>query len=236
MSWKHIAGVHAEGRREAPLALPALGSRCPLRAAWHDDAPTYACLELLAQRPGSLSKLPSFARAAPSSTRQSRTCSLQAPRNCQGLVAPPRHSTPLGQAPADQLTGPRARSSRMASAAGCRFEQDSLAKSGLPAEPRSDAAPAHCVHRRKINRPRPPTGDRDSSDRPAPRTRGHAAQAATGPVTRGVLPVGRPGLASCARFPWFAHGGLLIAAGRRGPAQVNHLRAGQISGLSLSGL
>ena len=111
----------------------------------------YACLELLAQRPGlSNSEL---ARGA-FVTRQSMNVLLQALER-QGLVVRPAQA-PVGRALPTELTARGRRQLKVASAAVRRVEQDMLANAGCQ-RTRSDAAPAHRVHRRTDRTAR--TGD-----------------------------------------------------------------------------
>ena len=118
----------------------------------------YACLELLAQRPGlSNSEL---ARGA-FVTRQSMNVLLQALER-QGLVVRPAQA-PVGRALPTELTARGRRQLKMASAAVRRVEQDMLANLDT-GEARSDAAPAHRVHRRTDRTTR--IGDVTPPDRP----------------------------------------------------------------------
>jgi DNA-binding MarR family transcriptional regulator len=127
----------------------------------------YACLELLAQRPGlSNSEL---ARGA-FVTRQSMNVLLQALER-QGLVARPARA-PVGRALPAELTARGRRQLKMASGSPRRARH--AGQSGCQ-RTRSDAAPAHCVHRLTDRTAR--IGDVTPPDRPP--ASGHVAQAAT---------------------------------------------------------
>jgi hypothetical protein len=122
----------------------------------------YSCLELLAQRPGlSNSEL---ARGA-FVTRQSMNVLLQALER-QGLVVRPAQA-PVGRTlPTERRSSPRR--ARHAGQAGCQ-------------RTRSDAAPAHCVHRLTDRTAR--IGDVIPPDRPPGSGRGAGSN---GLMTRGL--------------------------------------------------
>ena len=129
----------------------------------------YACLELLAQRPGlSNSEL---ARGA-FVTRQSMNVLLQALER-QGLVVRPAQA-PVGRALPTELTARGRRQLTDGQRRGPPRRARHAGQSGCQ-RTRSDAAPAHRVHRLTDRTAR--IGDVTPPDRPP--AAGHVAQAAT---------------------------------------------------------
>jgi DNA-binding MarR family transcriptional regulator len=129
----------------------------------------YACLELLAQRPGlSNSEL---ARGA-FVTRQSMNVLLQALER-QGLVVRPAQA-PVGRALPTELTARGRRQLKVASAAVRRVEQDMLANLDVSEQDQMRRLLTTCIA--SLTQP-PRIGDVTPPDRPP--GPGHVAQAAT---------------------------------------------------------
>jgi DNA-binding MarR family transcriptional regulator len=182
----------------------------------------YACLELLAQRPGlSNSEL---ARGA-FVTRQSMNVLLQALER-QGLVVRPAQA-PVGRGLPTELTARGRRQLTVASAAVRRVEQDMLANLDTGDQDQMRRLLTTCIAALTE-----PPNRRDDSSGPTAGS-GHLAQAATGLVARG-LAYGRredrpcPQIITAVESPGSTVTGRGSAQSGPGARWTNHLQTPQV--------